>query len=56
MIMAELGRSTPHRCNKNLFYHYRDVSMPNKNNGLFKLSTIFLAMLPALLSGLNRLC
>ncbi len=28
--------------------------MPNKNNGLFKLSTIFLAMLPALLSGLNN--
>ncbi|HBV3348981.1 TPA: fimbrial assembly protein, partial [Klebsiella pneumoniae] len=28
--------------------------MPNKNNGLFKLSTIFFAMLPALLSGLNN--
>ncbi|CAM8061664.1 TPA: fimbrial biogenesis outer membrane usher protein [Klebsiella pneumoniae] len=28
--------------------------MPNKNNGLFKLSTVFLAMLPALLSGLNN--
>ena len=28
--------------------------MPNKNNGLFKLSAVFLAMLPALLSGLNN--
>lgn len=28
--------------------------MPNKNNGLFKLSTVFIAMLPALLSGLNN--
>ncbi|WP_220384498.1 FimD/PapC N-terminal domain-containing protein, partial [Klebsiella pneumoniae] len=28
--------------------------MPNKNNGLFKLSTVFIAMLSALLSGLNN--
>ncbi|MFO5736622.1 hypothetical protein, partial [Klebsiella pneumoniae] len=37
-----------------LFYHYSDVCMPNKINGLFKLSSVFIAMLSALLSGLNN--